>query len=907
MWPREIFDESRAALWANVGVLAHLLCAAGVVFALGWFARNRPWLSRTLWSLTLVGAIGVGLYRAWHALWLCDDAFITFRYSDNFARGFGLVFIPGEWVEGYTNFLWAVTLGLLGKLGIQIPFAGLMLNLLAFAIAVAAVAVTVARAAPGGARIPWGAIAVASSLAFVTFASSGLETMPAAMFVALGMLASTSSRVGAPLFSSVMLVCAAMSRPDHILYGFAMGLGVLAEALWERRAIVQRAAMFAGPWLLIFVPYWLIRWRVYGDFYPNTYYAKSGGEAYWSQGGIYVIHFLTTTGAWAALPLLVFAVAGRPQSADDARLRTMGVASTLFVTAYVAKVGGDFMQWRFFVGLIPVLAVTIEVALRSRLALAGLYPKVLAGLGLVSVALVATPVRIIGPMEKKWHLAAEDTFYPVASVWPLKVGSMLQDIGEKWRAAFADGGLAPRIAVGCVGMIAYYSRVPIVDTYGLASRRVAHRPLSVRGRPGHEKRADNDDLWAERTLLSENPYWADFQQETSASLGIPLWFVQWDEAVAKAIRKAGGAAPDVDADIARFAATSDRGTAVRALTFYRTFLALDPHAEQRLEPLVRRLGSIADFEDQLPAGAVARGFEIVKKTPLPEGATGAAWLASHDQGRFELRLPAVPKIRFELGGPASAQLSVSLVAEGGEVLEKATPSGAATQTVEWSTQARPVTLVAVDDDPAADMWIDGLRSVGEDEDRRLEALSALAPGQMMAVVRQLEKELPANDARLRKLEEAVTRRWSFEGDGFGEGVAVAGTAWGTAPEKAPLPNQTPVSGAQGAAFANSYHGGDAATGTLTFELPEAESVSVNALVGGGDDCAHTALVLRVGRREVARACGRKDEVLRPATLSAHVMPGERASLQLVDQSSGPWGHLLVDDIMVSAAPARPLR
>ena len=37
-----------------------------------------------------------------------DDAFITYRYARNLARGEGLVFNPGERVEGYTNFLWTV-------------------------------------------------------------------------------------------------------------------------------------------------------------------------------------------------------------------------------------------------------------------------------------------------------------------------------------------------------------------------------------------------------------------------------------------------------------------------------------------------------------------------------------------------------------------------------------------------------------------------------------------------------------------------------------------------------------------------------------------------------------------------------------------------------------------------------
>ena len=35
-----------------------------------------------------------------------DDAYISYRYVENFIEGHGLVFNIGERVEGYTNFLW---------------------------------------------------------------------------------------------------------------------------------------------------------------------------------------------------------------------------------------------------------------------------------------------------------------------------------------------------------------------------------------------------------------------------------------------------------------------------------------------------------------------------------------------------------------------------------------------------------------------------------------------------------------------------------------------------------------------------------------------------------------------------------------------------------------------------------
>lgn len=45
-----------------------------------------------------------------------DDAYISFRYAKNLIKGQGLVYNPGELVEGYTNPLWVLLLA---------PFIGL--------------------------------------------------------------------------------------------------------------------------------------------------------------------------------------------------------------------------------------------------------------------------------------------------------------------------------------------------------------------------------------------------------------------------------------------------------------------------------------------------------------------------------------------------------------------------------------------------------------------------------------------------------------------------------------------------------------------------------------------------------------------------------------------------------------
>ena len=74
-------------------------------------------------TLALGAALGIALIvlvaHIAHYAFLCDDAFISFRYARNLADGYGLVFNPGgERVEGYSNFLWVTVLAVVDHFGI---------------------------------------------------------------------------------------------------------------------------------------------------------------------------------------------------------------------------------------------------------------------------------------------------------------------------------------------------------------------------------------------------------------------------------------------------------------------------------------------------------------------------------------------------------------------------------------------------------------------------------------------------------------------------------------------------------------------------------------------------------------------------------------------------------------------
>src|SRR5262245_58484813 len=91
-------------------------------------------MRRVPWRWAALAAIAAALVA--HSLvyhFICDDAYISFVYARNFAERWELVFNPGERVEGYTNFLWTVVLGLFMKAGLAPEISSLLLGV-AFAV-----------------------------------------------------------------------------------------------------------------------------------------------------------------------------------------------------------------------------------------------------------------------------------------------------------------------------------------------------------------------------------------------------------------------------------------------------------------------------------------------------------------------------------------------------------------------------------------------------------------------------------------------------------------------------------------------------------------------------------------------------------------------------------------------------
>lgn len=133
--------------------------------------------------------------------------------------------------------------------------------------------------------------------------------------------------------------------------------------------------------------------------------------------------------------------------------------------------------------------------------------------------------------------------------------------------------------------------------------------------------------------------------------------------------------------------------------------------------------------------------------------------------------------------------------------------------------------------------------------------------------------------------------WTIEGDSFGERPA-AGT----------LPGQQPVTGFTGHGLVNTFLRGDGTTGRLVSRTFRIERRYLTFLAGGGTKERRTYMNLLVNGKTVRSAAGCDLERLEPGMWDLADLQGSEARLEIVDAATGPWGHLNVDQIVLSDTP-----
>lgn len=144
---------------------------------------------------------------------------------------------------------------------------------------------------------------------------------------------------------------------------------------------------------------------------------------------------------------------------------------------------------------------------------------------------------------------------------------------------------------------------------------------------------------------------------------------------------------------------------------------------------------------------------------------------------------------------------------------------------------------------------------------------------------------------------------NFEGTNYGD-WNFTGAAFGNGPAHGTLPNQMAVDGFKGNGLANSFNGGDDAKGTLTSPSFKIQRKYLQFLIGGGGWEDRTCMYLLVNGKVVRTATGTNtqpggSERLQPGQWDVSEFIGKDGTLQIVDDATGGWGHINVDQIIQS--------
>jgi arabinofuranosyltransferase len=415
---------------------------------------------------------------------LVDDAYIAFRYAANFADGQGLVWNPGERVEGYSDPLWVLLLAVVARFHLDLTVPAVVANL-GFAVGCIALLWRISREALPADGVLTGLLApllLAGNPSFANASANGMESTCFGFFVLLSVFWLVRGR-DLPLLRgwAALALCAAyLTRPEGALVAGVALLVELTALPGPFRARVRVLAPVGATVAALVAVHVAFRWAYYGYPLPNTFYAKViFGRMTMLRGAAHIAGFLLAGGALTLPGVLELK---RPSRAQPFIIH--GYCLLSVYCAYLFVIGGDFPYWyRFYIPLLPLpLLATSQLTLRVG---AALHRRAFAGVPTVlwQGMAVASAVGFTASTSAFGFTFGEHRSF----VGHLDPGARtaINSAIDFFRREVPRGSVVAAEAVGGLG---YYHRdLYIVDMWGLNNAHIAHLDRPAAFVFGHDK------------------------------------------------------------------------------------------------------------------------------------------------------------------------------------------------------------------------------------------------------------------------------------------------------------------------------------------------------------------------------------------------------------------------------------
>lgn len=423
--------------------------------------------------------IGTGLYififLSCYFNYLSDDAFITFRYVKNFLHGLGPVYNVGEYVEGYSSVLWFLVLSGLGRLGVDIVGAGRAVGLIFGVLQITVLYFFLKKIKLSPISRLLGVIFISLSNIIAVWSLAGLEQVMYSFlilvnFVIICSISSWSKKT--LLFLSLFSTLLVLTRLEG-LFVPAIAIGFIIYQSSKKKVSFRDFILFYFlPFVAVIVSSFLIRYKLYGQWLPNTFYVKVGSNIEQYLRGIgYVWDFF-----WNYSFVIIFLVLIVYGFLNLTKITFFTLLFLFAIIGEVIMVGGDGLpMYRFLLPTLPYFAVLLALFIEK-----------------VNESISDRNVKYVIIFGLSAMLFYKAVMPPVTSVQYILYKDQKEYEIPRWTAVGKwlnkNTKENQSIAAVPIGAIGYYSDRYVYDMLGLTNKYIAHKKVDLgKGWAGHEK------------------------------------------------------------------------------------------------------------------------------------------------------------------------------------------------------------------------------------------------------------------------------------------------------------------------------------------------------------------------------------------------------------------------------------